>query len=457
MRPVSLKAGLSWLIGVVLLSTLLINVSILAMHAGPRIRAEDETSLRLTRELVVTAIASLQETDDPAPALRRFYENLGTLRHVDVRVFPDNDRSAMLGLAPKARSGDGVPDWFVAMVGAAPRILIVPVVIRGVPHGRIAILSNPIDELSEIWSDISWLAFVSLLVTSAILALVLFLVRHALAPFDGLRRALAELERGKRDVRVALRGATEFRSIASALNSLAANLNRVEQENRSLLNELIRVQEDERKEIARDLHDEAGPCLFSIRAGAVALSDMTSQKALDMLRVRDVCASLDRASEALQKLFRELLVRLRPRGLSEFGLSAVLESLAASWRANHPQVALELVCPHDLTSLDEAVSLTAYRVVQEATTNVFRHARASWARIRVEFGSMPAAEDNPGLHIVVEDNGVGVSTPAPGFGLLGMSERVQALGGRMSISTRPEGGARVDVWLPLPDDEEDER
>ncbi|PWB83031.1 MAG: ATP-binding protein [Methylocystaceae bacterium] len=462
MRCLSLKAGLSWLIGVVLLATPLIHISILMTHAGPRIRAEDDASLRLTRELVVVAIASLQETEDPRPALRRLYESLGSLRHVDVKVFPD-DSSSVLGLTQKSRSGSGgVPDWFVSIVDATPRILIVPVMIRGVSHGRIAIVSDPIDELAEIWSDVSRLGLISLLVTSMILGFVLVAVRYWLAPFDSLRLALAALESGKSGVRVEPRGAAEFRSISSALNSLAATLDRVETENQTLLNELVRVQDDERKEIARDLHDEAGPCLFSIRAGAVALSDILSEKAFDLSRVREICASVNKASDALQTLFRGLLVRLKPRGLSEFGLSAVLNSLVASWRASHPEIALELVCPHDLSSLDEAVALTAYRVVQEATTNVFRHARARWSQIRLEFEPMPRStkdgpefEDIPGLHIAIEDDGVGIAVQqSPGLGLLGMRERVQALGGRMSIGARSAGGARIDVWLPLPEEED---
>ena len=78
------------------------------------------------------------------------------------------------------------------------------------------------------------------------------------------------------------RGATEFRVISTALNSLAATLDRVRTENRASVDRLIRVQDDERKEIARDLHDEAGPCLFSIRAGVVALSELTGDATLDI-------------------------------------------------------------------------------------------------------------------------------------------------------------------------------
>lgn len=462
MRCLSLKTELSWLIGLLMLVTLAINLSVLILHAGPRIRAEDETSVHLTRELVVTAIGSLQETNDPLPALNRFYESLGKLRHVDVKVLSSSGPTVPTPASAIPRDPGSVPGWFVDLIHTPPRSVIVPVTIKGVDYGRIAIVSNPVDELEEIWSDVSWLALISLLITSLMLGVVLLLVRHSLKPFEGLKRGLADLEAGKSHVRIEQRGATEFRIISAALNSLAETLDRVKTENRSLVDRLIRVQDDERKEIARDLHDEAGPCLFSIRAGVVALSELAADAKLDAQKIQQTCESVNRASEVLQNLFRALLGRLAPRGLAEFGLGEVLKGLIKSWQVSRSDVRLSLACPHDLSILDEPTALTAFRVVQESLTNVFRHANATSAKVRVEFGSMPAvssadqeAEDAPALLIEVEDDGIGIpDSPKYGLGLLGMRERVRALEGTISIGRRNEGGARVAAALPLPKDEE---
>jgi two-component system sensor histidine kinase UhpB len=453
----SLKARLSWLIGVVLVATLMVNVAILVLHAGPRIRAEDETSLRLTRELVLMTVASIQETSDPAPALKRFYESLGTLRHVDVRVLPAGD-SPIEPLARRASSEMSLPGWFVALVDVPPRVTVIPVRVRGVDYGRIAIMSNPLDELAEIWSDVSWLALVSLLATSAILAIVLVIVRCSLTPFGGMQKALSELEAGRSNVRVALAGASEFRGIAGAVNSLAATLDQVKAENRSLLGELMRVQDDERKAIARDLHDEAGPCLFSIRAGAHAIGELAESDAPDLGRLRQITANVGKACEALQSLISGLLGRLRPRGLADFGLRDVLGGLIASWKIARPDVAVELIAPHDLSTLDEQTASTAYRVAQEAMTNVFRHAGASRASVAIEFAPLEGdAEEECGaaLRIVVEDDGKGIpERPQLGLGIIGMRERVQALGGRMALEKRAGGGTRLTVFLPIVDDAE---
>ena len=459
---ISLKAGLSWLIGLALLANLFLNLAIQLMHAGPRVRAEAGSNLRFAREFVLTTIASLPENENPTAGLRRLYANLGSLRHIEIRIFErDEAPPAHWSVADRAKDADP-PAWFVKLVDVPPpRVIFLPIRAHGTDYGSVAIISNPLDELEEIWSDMTWLASISLAATLAIIVLLLLLVRFSLSPFVVLQDSLAALEAGRSGVHIAPRGASEFRNISHALNSLATTLDRVRQENRDLVNELIEIQDNERKEIARDLHDEAGPCLLSIRAAAASLQEATAQTPPDAERLRQIGAIMDSASDALQTLFRGLLERLRPKGLSELGLETSLKSLFASWSLGHPEVELHLVTPHDLSSLDERTALTAYRAVQESVTNIFRHASADWARVSVSFDWAGAetgeegAEDIPTLSLVIEDNGVGIEEGhRSGMGLLGMRERVQGLGGSMRVERRAEGGARVIVSLPIHDDEE---
>jgi two-component system sensor histidine kinase UhpB len=458
----SLKARLGWLIGVVLVATLLINLAIQLLHAGPRVRAEAGSNLRLMREVVLTTIANLPENEDPAPALRRLYASLGNLRHADVEILAVNESPPTDWLEKIRHSDRGVPEWFVKLVGAAPRILTIPVIVGGRAYSNILVISNPFDELGEIWSDMVWLAAISLAVTIVFLTLVLLFLRYSLAPFDALKSGLALLEAGKSGVRLSLGGATEFKSIAAALNSLGATLDRVKQENRELVDRLLQVQEDERKDIARDLHDEAGPCLFSIRATSATLQELVSHPSPDISRLRQMSATIDKASESLQSLFRGLLDRLRPKGLEELGLEPALKSLFASWALTHPEVDLRLVVRHDLSPLDEATALAVYRVVQEAVTNIFRHSGANRGTVTLEFGLAAPADSHeldgeapPQLKIAIEDNGVGISEGfAPGMGLLGMNERVRALGGAQRIERSESGGTRIIVSIPLRDDGE---
>jgi len=461
MPILSLKARLSWLVGLVLLMILFLNVAILVNHASPRVRAEANSIDVLARELVETALASLQASKDPLPALHHLLEGLKDSRHLEIEILPNSDPTPLATARMRAEHEKGIPDWFVSFVAPTPRVTLIPATINAVQYGYIAIASNPVDEVAEIWSDVESLAATSLIATLLILFAVIVLVRSSLRPFDNLAQGLGRLEAGRTNVRLELKGAAEFRDIASRLNSLAATLDRVREEKLSLMGQLIRVQDDERRQIARDLHDEAGPCLFSIRAGAATLLNTIAAPEYDRGRLRKICEELNATGQALQDLMRRMLDQLRPPELTELGLEAALRSLIANWQGARSDLDLTLEMPHDLGSVGEIVGLTTYRVIQESLTNIYRHASASQAKIALSFEIAPFLDNADRdfaasvLHIIIEDNGIGMpDARGRGSGLIGMSERVQALEGRLSINDRPGGGTRIDVILPLPEEEE---
>jgi two-component system, NarL family, sensor histidine kinase UhpB len=452
---ISLKIGLNWLVGLILVVTLMINLGIQLTHAGPRVRAEAGSNLRLAREFVLKSITNIPDQENPIPRLQSLFANLGSLRHVDIRILGSTESSQ--GVWVGLEHNHDVPGWFVKLVGASPRAITVPLQIDGRDYGKVLITSNPFDELQEIWSDMTWLASISMAVALAILVLVLILMQIALSPLEALQAGLSDLEAGKWGVRLTPRGAIEFRKIAAALNSLSGSLDKVRIDNRQLVTELIEVQDSERRDVARDLHDEAGPCLFSLRAAALQLQEAVTQSVTDRSRVADLASVIDRSSESLQHLIRGLLGRLRPPGLDELGLEAALKTLFANWARSHPDVSIKLNVPHDLSSLEGESASVAYRVVQEGVTNIFRHSRASEASISVAFALEDGVEKFdqdpegvPQLQILIEDNGVGFQgRPNPGMGLVGMRERVHKLGGAFVISKRASGGARIYASIPI--------
>lgn len=456
MNSLSLKARLSWLIAFVLFAMLIANIAILIFHAGPRVREEADNTERLARELVVTELAGLQESADPLPALRRLFENMKRFRHIQVQFLSGNSPYPVIVSRSSADQDPDIPGWFVSFVAPNPKVTIIPAMIKGVRYGNIAIASYPVDEAAEVWSDVVSLSTTSFVATLIFTAGVLLIVRRSLAPLDALAQGLTRLEQGQANVRLTLAGAREFGVIAARLNSLGATLDRVHGENQALLERLVRVQDDERRGIARDLHDEAGPCLFSIRAGASTLSEAMSDSKLDVGLARKAVQEIQEAGQALQDVVRRMLDQLRPPGLSELGLEAALQSLVVNWRGAREDLALTLESSGDLALLDEAVALTAYRVVQESLTNIYRHSSATWAKVSVSLARPPAIDGKPAeeadrLRIVIEDNGIGFSSEGgKGLGLLGMTERVKALDGEISIAERTNGGTRIDVGLPSP-------
>ena len=199
-------------------------------------------------------------------------------------------------------------------------------------HGALLIATNPADEIAEIWEEIVALAVGGGLVALAAFGLIFVAVTRTLAPVSALAEGLARLARGERSLRVPRGGSPELVAIADGINALAASLARLDEEHHRLLRRMIHVQEDERRDIARDLHDEIGPFLFAIRAGVGALRRKAASNGFE-----PDCARIDAQIAALQQVNRRVLARLRPAALEELGLAGALAVLAAGWRESHPR------------------------------------------------------------------------------------------------------------------------
>jgi signal transduction histidine kinase len=209
---------------------------------------------------------------------------------------------------------------------------------------------------------------------------------------------------------------------------------------RRLTDHLVRAREDERAHISRELHDELGQELTALGLG-LALTRQRFDR--DPKSISGNLADLDALLQRTRATTRALVTELRPRMLDELGLAAALEWLArqTEQRANIP-CKLTIDAPADLP---HDTSIVAFRIVQEALTNVARHAKATSAAVEV------SARDGE-LTLSVSDDGVGLPATGntSGFGLIGIRERVFTLSGRLDLSSRPGAGTRLTVSLPLP-------
>jgi two-component system sensor histidine kinase UhpB len=208
----------------------------------------------------------------------------------------------------------------------------------------------------------------------------------------------------------------------------------------------VSLQDIERKEIARELHDEFGPYLFSLRAHASALAKQADGRAPSAEAVRKHGSAMMEQINALQQFNRRVLERLRPVGLAELGLRQALESLSRLWRESHPDVAIETTISPALGPTGETADLTIYRIVQEALTNVFRHAGATSVNVVIE--PVEQAGGRSCARVRVSDNGRGMEPGQKlGFGLVGMRERVLALGGTLNVVSG-DGGLTLEALIP---------
>jgi signal transduction histidine kinase len=218
----------------------------------------------------------------------------------------------------------------------------------------------------------------------------------------------------------------------------AAAVDLSERVERDALRRVVQTQELERKRLARELHDETGQALTSVLLGLRALEDAKDESA-----VREAAANVRQLVVDTLHDVRRLAVELRPKALDDFGLVPALERLTQTF-SEQTGITTQLEAAIGSVRLPDEVETTLYRTVQEALTNVVKHARATQVSVVV-------TRKDGGVTAVIEDDGVGMAESRGengGIGLLGMRERVALVGGRLEVESSPGGGTTLAIEVP---------
>jgi PAS domain S-box-containing protein len=223
----------------------------------------------------------------------------------------------------------------------------------------------------------------------------------------------------------------------------------LELEKRRQITQLLQSRlEEERRGLARELHDELGQCITAIKSIGTSIARQSAPDA----PVRASANTIVNVAGHIYDVVHDIVGRLRPGALDTLGLAETLKDLVAVWAARHPEIEFHFDLSGDVANLGEAIDIAVYRVVQECLTNAVRHAGATRIEIRV---ARVAAGGGSGaaLSVVARDNGRGMDVRAAvdrsRFGLAGIRERVEALDGEFDVSSAPGSGVRVSVTLPL--------
>ena len=447
-HKLSLRSRLSLLLALVLALGLAINISRLVLEAGPRVQAEDQSVIRLAREFIETLVVGLDDTPDADARLERIVRDLNRLRHVS--IIRQNGGAASAAAKDRSeRDARSLPEWFVALVHPEKTAVSVPISVNGNPE-LLLIVSHPDDEMAEIWDGILTQLLIGSAIAAVLFLITIMVVSRALAPIATLSEAMTRIECGDYNTRVEPGGPPELAAICDKLNRLAEALGGAVDDKRRLAERVVSLQDVERKEIARELHDEFGPTLFALRAHASALTRVAEAGEPNLDSLRKHGGAILEQVNALQQFNRRVLEKLRPVGLSELGLSEALGALMRLWGESHPGVVIRAAISPSLGDTGETADLTIYRTVQEALTNVFRHAAASSVDISIEPAELASgATRGRGAALVrVRDNGRGLPREHRlGLGLTGMRERILALGGTLAVAS-DEGGVTVEALVP---------
>ena len=249
-------------------------------------------------------------------------------------------------------------------------------------------------------------------------------------------------------------GLVELQRISEIFNTLAASLDRTTRERTALAARLVDGQEQERRHLARELHDELAQSLSAISAAAASIRATAETECPALVPEAN---NLSKTSMAMMKSLRATLQTLRPPEIDDFGLAASLTALAREQeRRTGGDLKILLQVDGDLHGLPPTVASHVYRIVQEGLTNISKHANASQAR--VAFGIRPDKSDatpqRRWLALTIEDDGCGAvdrsrGAEGNGLGLIGMHERVMALGGQLDVNDLGGRGFKLHAMIPF--------
>ncbi len=425
----SLKLRLMASIAASLLLTLLLGGGALFWLARDAAQNEIAASFRVTEHAIrVTLASDIQHKVT-------FREVIGSIDgHRNLRAYLYNEKNQVIAASKLGEAGLAAPGWFTAMIAPPPMSVRIPLPLPGFPC-TLLLKSDAANQAAQIW-QFARVAFAAMLLFCASALLFVWLVvGRSLRFFGRFQSGLRTISEGDYQARLAPDSGPDFAPLAEGFNHMAERLSSYRAKNQRLQEQILSLQDEERAEIARDLHDEVGPYLFAIQVDADRLAKSGNEQS------RDRAGAIREAALHIQRHVKNILRQLRPVSGLDFGLETAIDDLIAFWKRRHPEIRFERQIDFGL-KLDRRGEETAYRIVQESVSNAVRHGKPGTIRIVL-------ADHAVGVSLSITDDGVGFgeSDHKDGMGLKGMAERVQALNGEFAVEHHAHG-VKVRALLP---------
>ena len=369
------------------------------------------------------------------------FRTLQQTRHLSIQIKkPDGLIIQFTGDDKPSRPEHMPPAWFVKLVQNDYPTVTHQLKTQNGEVLTLLIQAQPLDEISEVWEES--LRFLSLILALTLLTFIVvsLALNKSLKSIAIIVKTLGKIETGNYQQKLPPFAIQEFDSIANALNHMMEELDKTRQENRALTQHSLSIQEDERQRLSQELHDELGQSLTAIKVMAVTVAHPKADH-------ENISAAIVNICNHLMLIVRSMMQQLHPLVLTELGLKACLEDLIQHWSDRNPDLNLIIDCNECVDNIDKQIAIQIFRVIQECLTNVIRHAHASEVNIRLDIIEQVDLQ----LSLSISDNGIGcdLNDHQPGFGLLGMKERIKSLNGEISFASAPNQGVCINVKIPL--------
>jgi two-component system sensor histidine kinase UhpB len=404
-----------------------------------------EAATRVTVQLLDTVIVS--STQNPEwgfthDVMRRFLEHLGHVRGNEIYLYNLNGGLIFHSPPSKYRVNENPPKWFSDLLDPREKS-----VTRFIHYGKLVIEPNPAGGIREAWHKMQILLWVGLAFFVVLNVAVYWMLGHWLQPLRPMLKAINKMEQGDLTPRLPSFDLPEFDRIGHSLNRMAESLaaERQLEENRQLTALIQSHIEDERRSLARELHDELGQYVTAVKTFAVAIANKTKEKSPDIAsNAQTIVAAANHIYDGMHSIIRQL----RPGSLDNLGLSETLRDAVNVMQNQHPELRIHLDLSGKLDALGESLNINIYRIVQEAINNAVKHAQATNIEIKLSTTKTGA------LQLTIKDDGKGMNVhdvdQTNHFGLLGMRERVQGFKGSFNVDSEPSGKNGTTIYINIP-------
>jgi two-component system, NarL family, sensor histidine kinase UhpB len=407
-----------------------------------------EAATRVTVQLLDTVIVS--STQNPNwgythEVMGRFLQHLGHVRGNEITLYSISGMMIFKSPPSKYRANVNPPDWFYSMLDPHEKS-----VTRQINFGKLVVEPNPAGAIRDAWGKLKTLLWVGVGFFVLLNFAVYWMLGHWLQPLRPMLKAINSMEHGDLSVRLPSFDLPEFDRIGHSLNRMAESMEAERQleENRQLTALIQEHIEDERRSLARELHDGLGQYVTAIKTFAVAIANKTKDKSPEISgHAQTIVGAANHIYDGMHDIIRQL----RPGSLDNLGLSETLRDMVNNTQKQHPNLKVNLTLLGKLDGLGENLNINLYRIVQESINNAIKHAEAKNIDIKLEAATTGA------LQLTISDDGLGMDIDAVDhsnhFGLLGMRERVQGFKGSFNVDSEPNStssnkGTTIYITIP---------
>ena len=446
-----LNLSLRWRINIAILLSVIVIISLGLIFSVLNAHAKTQSMVRLSLELARQSIEDGMKSQEYNNALfwqNQFGLSAGT-QNLRIRLILPTGKAIQYRGDWQNNANTLIPEWFQKLV--TPGVMTHnKVIATDIGNIRAVIHSDPSVEIIRSWETAKALFWLILLQALLVSMLMHFVITRAFLSVPKIIEGLSLLEKKQFNNRLPVMNVPEFTHITEAINHTASALEMISKENRELITQSLKIQEEERQTLARELHDELGQSLIAIKMMASSIE--SNDKVI--VNARDSIISI---CDHVFTEIRSMMRKLRPTVLDELGLVAAIQDMTTVWNNQNKIDTFLLDVNESVEDCCSSVKIHIYRMIQEALNNISKHSGADSVEITLQMSAdkEDTQDEKQGswIRLQIKDNGCGFddSEDPLGFGLMGLRERVAILNGAFELNTQLDKGVSITILIPCED------